>query len=176
MDEKARTELLEQLKNDPGARETLENIPTMKTAEEMVAAFSDLTKKLGYNVNGEELIETFRAAEEQRRKQTEEAAAQIERLSDDEVAQAAGGAKPKENCKDTYLDRENCTLTDGCDKSFNDYGDYLCDSNDAGAHCGADQWVLAADHCSSLFVCNGQPLTCGGEYYRPGCGNTMALA
>ena len=46
-------------------------------------------------------------------------------LDDDELAQLTGGAEHA-NCKDTFIQSENCWWNDGCDFTANKYLDYKC--------------------------------------------------
>ena len=50
---------------------------------------------------------------------------EIENLSEQELAEVAGG-KGHSDCRDTFKDRENCWVNDGCDHIYEDYRGYLC--------------------------------------------------
>ncbi|MBR5110626.1 MAG: hypothetical protein IK099_10560 [Clostridia bacterium] len=149
-------ELLEELKKGPQAKEALEKIKAAKSGAEALATLVALAKEQGFEINEQEFAEAIRAAAEQRKAQTEEAVAQVERLSDNDVAQAAGGKSRSElgrkghaECKDSFLDRENCSHTDGCDRNYQDYNNYICKNNYNGNSCG----FLGAS-CDQMFFCD----------------------
>ena len=50
----------------------------------------------------------------------------------DEALEAVAGGKGHAECKDTFLDRENCWANDGCDFAWNRYKDYYCHVLDRG--------------------------------------------
>ena len=113
--------------------------------EEAAQVFADLAAQLGYDLKAEEILEVMETEKKKQKEQTEKTASEVECLTDDEV-DAAGGElgceylTPQINqddlaCLDTYLDKENCMSSDGCDKNVNYYVYYNCHKNDEGAFC-----------------------------------------
>ena len=116
---------MEALKNDPKAKELLKGMSKPKTKEEIIAAYIDLAGKLGITLS-EEDAESFVAEEKDVASRSEIAAKAIQALPDDELENVAGGKGDNPECKDTYEDRENCWITDGCDILIIGYEDYSC--------------------------------------------------
>jgi len=148
--------LLEELKKGPQAKEALEKIKAAKSRAEALATLVALAKEQGFEISEQEFAEAIRAAAEQRKAETEEAVAQVERLSDDDVAQAVGGKSRSESggkghaeCQDSFLDRENCWHTDGCDHNYQDYNNYICKNTSNGHSCES---VSAS--CDQMFFCD----------------------
>ena len=142
-------ELLDELRKDPKAQEALEKIKESKGAEEVTAILAALAKERGFEISEKDFAEAIKGAMEQRKAQTEEAAAQIERLSDDDVAQASGGKKDHAECKDTFKDAENCWFNDGCDHVNQIYSNYICRNNSNGHQCG-----FFGQSCDVVFWCD----------------------
>ena len=142
-------ELLEELRIDPKAQEALEKIKESKYAEEVTAILAALAKERGFEISEQDFAEAIRAAVEQRKAQTEEAAARVERLTDDDVAKAAGGKKDHSQCLDSFRNAENCWYTDGCDHNYQDYDNYICRNNYNGNTCG-----FFGQSCDAVFWCD----------------------
>lgn len=139
-------ELLERIKKDPKAKEAFDQAGALTSTEKMIVFLSDQAKRLGYELSRHDIEQEITAAEEHRKISTEAAIAVVERLSDDVIAQAVGGNDNQHgNCKDTYLDKENCWKTDGCDKNYQAYDGYKCAHNQTGAACGFKNSVKCDD-------------------------------
>ncbi|MBR5110630.1 MAG: hypothetical protein IK099_10580 [Clostridia bacterium] len=141
-------ELLKAIQADPKANETLREIIKAEGEDGIVRYLMEAAKKSGFTVTEAEIREAFEAEAKARMKKTEEAAADIQALPDDALVKAAGGKKGHSNCKDTFLDKENCWYNDGCDKNYQDYDDYVCHNNYKDQHCGnMGTW------CDYMFFC-----------------------
>ena len=148
MDKEKLLKKLDRFNKDPKIREALQGASIPGKVEEAVPFFAELAKKNGYDLKEEDFITAIREVAKQRKAHTEEAAAEIERLSDDEVTQAAGGKKDHSICNDTFQDRENCWFNDGCDKNIEFYTNYQCRNNFNGNQCGSN-----GSSCDSLYIC-----------------------
>lgn len=84
------TELLNAIRTDPRARELLQGVSDPQNEEEMIRLCADIAPKLGFDVTEAELRASVAAAAQERRNRT---AADMEKLSDDIVKNAAGGAE-----------------------------------------------------------------------------------
>ena len=162
-------EELARLQKDPRVREALKDGKGPENTDLAISRLAEIAAKFGYELREADILEAIQAMEAQVKAGTEAVAAQVERLTDDEVSAAAGGRKA--NCQDTYLDQENCWYTDGCDKNYVMYPDYQCHNNNAGAQCDE----IYAVRCNEFFVeCENKTISCLNEYYRPECGYTHA--
>ena len=94
-----------------------------QTLEEIVSAYVDIAAQLGVNIMAEEIEAYF---EEKLNKATASG-----ELDDDELSSLYGGAS--NGCYVSYVDRENCWLTDGCDYINNNYDNYNCSWSNKGA-------------------------------------------
>ena len=94
--EEEKMELFEQFKNDPKVLEAIKKTGLPDGPEESVSKLADLAKELGYALSKEDIFEALCTAEEQRKAKTKKSVEEIERLPDDDLAQAAGGGE-KEN-------------------------------------------------------------------------------
>ncbi len=139
------TKLLEEMRTNPKAKELIQEAGVPKTEEEFIRLYTEIASKLGFDATEEEIRAGIAALIRERREKT---AADIEKLSDVEVEKAVGGDKGHSECKDTYLDRENCRLDDGCDHFYHDYNGYICKNTDYGHECP----YLNA-HCDETFLC-----------------------
>ena len=159
-------EELARIQKDPRVKEALGSLKSLNNNDILVSRLVEIAAEYGYELKEADILQALQAAEARRKADTEAAAAQVERLTDDEVAKAAGGGQ-KANCKDTYMDRENCWITDGCDQVSEIYPDYKCHNNSAGEQCNE----INALRCNEFMVgCENTTFTCWNEYYRPGCG------
>ncbi len=104
-------------------------------------------KEAGFEFTPQELDEVFHE-----RIQNEDVSVQT--LDEKELAAVAGGDKKcvgafwctlankfseenkHDNCKDTFVNRENCWHNDGCDNCYNMYSDYQCN------HSGECDWAF----------------------------------
>ena len=149
--EEEKKELFEQFKNDPKVLEAIRKTGLPDDPEGSVSKLAGLAEELGYALSKEDIFEAFSTAEEQRKARTEKALEEIELLSDDALAHAAGGGD-KPGCMDTYQDQENCWKTDGCDRHYNMYPGYQCHCNEQGGknpECGG---MESAVYCQTLFL------------------------
>ena len=99
---------------------------TLPEGMEKEDALVEIARRFGYEITKEELLQASEA-----RCKAIEAAGQaakeaVEELSIDQLDMVAGGKKYNDDCNDTYKDKENCWLTDGCDVSYIGYSDYRC--------------------------------------------------
>ena len=95
-----------------------------ETDEERVAAYLEIAKKLNVELTAEGILAYFNAA----------AQPASGELDDDELAQLTGGAG-NAACRDSFKQRENCWINDGCDISYNYYSNYKC-----GGWARIDEW------------------------------------
>ena len=94
-----------------------------KSEEDRVCAYIDIASKLGIALTVEGIAAYFQAVANQEPAEGE--------LDDQELQQLVGGGA-NAACQDTYLHRENCWLTDGCDKVFEIYEGYTCHQSNYG--------------------------------------------
>ena len=94
-----------------------------QTLEEIVSAYVDIAAQLGVNITAEEIEAYFEG-------KLKKATASGE-LDDDELEFLYGGRA--EYCYDTFVDRENCWISDGCDYINNNYDNYNCSWSNKGA-------------------------------------------
>ena len=109
-----------------------------KTEEEELGAYVDIAAAIGLDLTADELRAAIEEAGRERLAKTEEDIASVRVLSDEELAQVAGGVVDYHEycesnywdedrcCKDTYKDLENCWHNDACDIVYHDYWDYRC--------------------------------------------------
>ena len=135
------SKLMEQLKRDPKAKEVREQIRNAGDEEEKITLLISFAKELGYDLTREDLQTYIREETERLAKKTDAQSDVIQRLNDDEVANVAGGKhyNSTDRCQDTYLDKENCWITDGCDNDVIMYPSYKCDWYNAGQSCS---WLM----------------------------------
>ena len=116
---------LEELQNDPKASELIEGHDKTDKAE----AIADVAQKLGYDLKAADLKEYISIMEAEIKARTEAVADNIASVQDDDLGDVAGGAETigvkHHSCKATYLNRENCWWTDGCDIVITKYWDYV---------------------------------------------------
>ena len=128
--------MVEEIRNNPEAKELLDKNAKPTTKEETIKVYADIAKQLGIDLTEEELKEYLRAMEKQQAEKTAARAEAVEKVADDELAGVAGGVdvyecegqfwKKHEYCQYSFLNEENCTITDGCDKFLMDYHEYYC--------------------------------------------------
>ena len=124
-------ELVKAVGCEPQARETLQNLIKSADKDGIVSFFAEAAKRLGIDVTEEDILETVTKEERNQKSRTEESIAGIEKMPDDGLDQVAGGGPicsyaHDEMCRDTYQDRENCWMHDGCDKNIDYYDLYKC--------------------------------------------------
>lgn len=116
-----------------------------KGPDEVIKSYSELAKRLGQDVSEADLAAFFKEKAEALKARTDAAIEKVEELSLDDLQAVAGGMHDK--CANTYTDRENCYLLDGCDQVIFPYDYYKCQHNEIDAHCGSD----ATQDCEGLI-------------------------
>ena len=96
------------------AKELLASIEAPESDEARIAIYIEIAKKLGVELNADEINEYFSSADET-----------YEEIDDKELSQLVGGGE-NSGCSSTYKHKENCWWNDGCDRSTNSYSGYLC--------------------------------------------------
>ena len=145
-------QFLETLKNDPEAAKLLKGYETSADQAGEFRIYAEIASQLDYDITEEELKAYMEEAAAFTAEKTEEAAAQIEELSDDVLDGVAGGKEHK-NCKDTYRNYENCWITDGCDQIYVMYDDYLCHKHSFDNPCHE-----TAEPCDEGRYCYSTPI------------------
>ena len=125
-------ELLEALKCAPNAEELLGGKVKPESPEETVATYVAAAKGLGLELSAEDVIEGIKVKVQERLAKTYEAVSEAAELSEDQLDKVAGG-EILTQCEDTFEQRENCWITDGCDYNITGYFGYLCKNDNAGA-------------------------------------------
>ena len=145
---------LNSLRINSKAKAMISQIPEPKNTDEWAAAYAKIAGELGFEVTEDDLKEFVAIKEKKLQEQANASAAEIEELSADELGEVAGGGDHSD-CKDTYKDKENCWVNDGCDIINNHYSDYQCHYNNKCAKqnftCGKD-WY---DKCGSYYYYGG---------------------
>ena len=141
------TKLLEEMRINPKAKELIQEAGMPRNDEEFIHLYAEIASKIGFDATEEEIRAGIVALIKERRKKT---AADIEKLSDDDVEKVVGGEKGHSNCKDTYLNGENCRYNDGCDHVWQDYDGYICKNTSNGHEC-----PYFNAHCDETFLCEG---------------------
>ena len=118
---------LEALIANPEAQKLLSAMPEPETDEDRFRAWAEIAKELGYTVSEADLKACFAEREKALRESAEAAESTIVELSEEEMDRVAGGGAHAD-CKDTFLDKENCWASDGCDTVFHGYSTYICKS------------------------------------------------
>lgn len=120
--ENARKFFEETLKTEE-AKAILAETEKPETEEETVKSYAEIAEKLGVELTVEEINEYF------------DSKSASGELDDSELSQLTGGANVKENsaCSNTYKNKENCWLSDGCDFAIKKYDDYMCNKNLRGS-------------------------------------------
>ena len=118
--------VFEELKTDPRAKELIGSQGTSSDRCALIQIYAEAAQKLGFEVTPEELSSYIKEQEKVRGEKTRESASEIMNLDDEVLDQVAGGKKEKDECKDTYRDRENCWVTDACDIVLEWYDGYEC--------------------------------------------------
>lgn len=116
---------LEELQKDPKAAELMEAYD--KT--DRIEAVSEVAKKLGIDLNAEDLKEYIDKTEAEIKAKTGAVEDELTKINDDELSEVAGGGYGNDvkhgNCKDTFLNLENCWWNDGCDAINSKYWNYI---------------------------------------------------
>ena len=115
---------LKELENNPKAAELLQG--SGQSELDKAEAFAKAAKELGYDISADDFKAYVLEKAQAVKGKTEEGAAAIESLSDDEVEGAAGGSTGHKECFQTYKDKENCAFYDGCDMVYRHYDNYQC--------------------------------------------------
>lgn len=127
-------QVFESLLNDPKAQELLKNATKPKNEDDIIAAYTDVAAQLGFALTEADIKEALAMKEQEQKERTETAAAGIKELPDDALDKVAGGGCYCEStvysdhmdCVDTYKDKENCYVLDGCDQVLIQYENYIC--------------------------------------------------
>lgn len=112
-------EIIEKMRKDPKVVELLKECEEQK---DEFAAYAEIADKLGYDVTAEDLKSFLEETSRRIAGKTDDV---ITQLPDEELKVVAGG-KDHNECKDTYMDKENCWYNDGCDVIYHMYNDYIC--------------------------------------------------
>jgi hypothetical protein len=134
----------EKLSSDPNAKELFKGKEKPENKDELLSSYRTAARTYGYELTAEELSDYVREKSEERKRATINAAKAVQSLPDDALSGVAGGGD-HEDCKDTFMDMENCWVTDACDMVFNMYDKYKCNS-------------LYKDHCNAQGNCGSQNL------------------
>ena len=100
-----------------------------KDEKERILAYIEIANKLGIPLTTEGIVAYLQAVANQEPAEGE--------LDDEELQQLVGGGE-NTDCKDTYMHKENCWRTDGCDMVNNHYGGYECSYSMRGKSLGRD--------------------------------------
>ena len=95
------------------AKALFESAGTPETEEDRIAAYIDIAKKLGVELEADEIRAYLMVA----------GSACASEIDDEELSQLAGGGENAE-CSSTYKHKENCWWNDGCDIIVNSYDNY----------------------------------------------------
>ena len=102
------------------------------TDEDRIKAYVEVAEKCGYSLTADDLRAYAEEMANDVKASTDKAADAVKEVSDDEMEAVAGGYYLQKcnwanlQCKDTYEDKENCWVTDGCDYVFEIYPYYSC--------------------------------------------------
>ena len=119
-------ELMEAFRTDPKAQELLQSIDKPADEDGMIRCYAEAAQKLGYDLTAEDLTAFIQDQNEARKAKTDALAEGIRSVDDSEIESVTGGKKGNEECINTYKDKENCVLNDGCDRVINMYVTYQC--------------------------------------------------
>ena len=125
MNEKIK-KFLEELAKKPELAKELGDKPKDFAIDEKIAAYAGLAKKLGYDITEDDFKKYVSEADKAAQDKTGEVVDDLAKLSDEELDDVAGGGGANPNCKDTFLDKENCWSNDGCEAINNYYPNYKC--------------------------------------------------
>ena len=117
------------------------------TKDELADIACQFGKEHGHSLTADEFHTLMTELDHDRVNKTDQTAAAISDLSEEELGDVAGG-KDHIRCEYSFKDRENCWSQDGCDHNHNHYDDYWCHHNDQGKHCGTND----AMKCDSMFT------------------------
>lgn len=129
------TEFFEKLQNDPKAKEILAAHAVPDSFEQAIKVYAAIAEKLDFDLTEAEIKDEIAEQEKAQAAMTDQAANAIKELAPDQLDKVAGGYvdHPTQPCKDTFKDKENCWLNDGCDHTYNSYMNYHCKNSNAGA-------------------------------------------
>ena len=149
---------LETMRNDPRAQEKIARIPEPENHEGRIRAYEKVANELGYDLSDTDLDAYIADHDKYLQARADAAAEKISEIPEDELVEVAGGGDHPD-CKDTYKDKENCWVNDGCDIINNHYPDYDCHlnlkcHNYNGSYCGKNEY----EKCGNSYAC-------GGYYY-----------
>ena len=151
-------ELIKAIQTDPKAKELLKGASEPKSEEDMIRLCAEVAPKLGFDVTEADIRETVAAAVQARKEKT------VQKLSDEDVAQASGGAFwTNDDAPDGH--EYGCFLTYHSDKWQIEHGyscpkEYLCSSGIATTNDNdlVQQYAICADQYFHL--------ECKLDYYK----------
>lgn len=100
----------------PEAKALLETYPKAGSMADLAKVYSEVAGKLGCDIAAEDVEAYLKGL-------IPAAPAKKAALDMNELAQIVGGSN---QCKDTFLNEENCWWNDACDVVHNYYEGYLC--------------------------------------------------
>ena len=148
--EKAK-ELLKTIRTAPNSKELLKDAAEPRSEEDMIRLCAQIAPKPGFDVTEKEIRDAITAAAQERREKT---AADIEKLTDDEMEKATGGAEDKlwqgEDAPDGH--EMGCLITY--------HGWYWSRDNDTW--CRENYWCYKSNEILNYY-CSRQDYGCSGE-------------
>ena len=135
---------LDEMKTDPQFIKQLSDHEWTK--EDLADLACQFGKERGHSLTADEFHALMTELDHDRVNKTDQTAAAISDLSEEELGKVAGG-KSHDNCEYSFKDGENCWSHDGCDHNHIHYPFYKCEHNNLGKQCG----VYDAINCSELF-------------------------
>ncbi len=108
----------EKIRADKHAAEILKNKEMPEDIKDKAKLFSEAAAELGEDIPAEDFAEAIEEIEEERRRKTDKAVSDMEKIDDDDLNYVAGGAK-KNGCKAAH--EGECEENDACDFVLNMY-------------------------------------------------------
>ncbi len=113
--------------SDAKVRNCLMSKDKPESPDELADVLGGVALENGYQLSKDDLLALFG----DRKQKTDLTVEKVERLSEADLANVAGGGNAANaTCADTYKDKENCWFNDGCDYVINWYSQYLCKSDE----------------------------------------------
>lgn len=153
--------LLNAIKNDPKAKELLKDVSEPRNEEDMIRLCAEIASKLGFDVSEADIRAGVAALAQERKDRT---AADVEKLPDSDVEQAAGGMLwDDEDAPDGH--EYNCALTYHSNEwqiqnGYKCNTHYLCPSL-YRTHAGTTDMRTKYPRCASAYFTE----LCSGSYY-----------
>ena len=135
MNRESIAELLEKLRTDPETVRQIRARVFPAARNELAQAYADAARAAGAEVTKEEILSFISETESQVGARSDAATASVRELPEEELSRVAGGGDHPE-CYDTFKDKENCWIKDGCDHIYQDYKKYVCKGEFHNKHCG----------------------------------------